>query len=284
MPAYLTHRIAGDMVLEKLDEDAIPHKKAFYLGCQGPDILFFRNYQPWKSARLSLMLGISMHHKKVREFFEHALEYVRKYLGGDLQELKSYIAGMITHYSIDKNAHPFVYGKAGKDSARHNMIEFMWDSFIAKETWDIEADIYDFSSEIKYAPLGEGICDWYCDVAKKIYDTEITTKLMHQAQKHYAKVKKSLSNLNLGVRLLIRFANRVMKFDTRSLKYPETRDYSLFSKEEYGTMQELIRKGVNEAAEMVRFALSYFEEEQEMQLPEWYGDVDFSGDASKLKI
>ena len=170
MPAYLTHRISGDMVLDKLDKDAIKHKKAFYLGCQGPDILFFRNYQPWKSARVSLLLGISMHHKKVREFFEHALEYVREYIGDDLQELKAYIAGMITHYSIDKNAHPFVYDKAGKDSARHNMIEFMWDSMIAKDTWDIEADHYNFSDEINYAPLGDGICEWYCDVAKKVYE------------------------------------------------------------------------------------------------------------------
>ncbi len=75
-----------------------------------------------------------------------------------------------------------------------------------------------------------------------------------------------------------------MKFDTRSLKYPETRDYSLFSKEEYGSMQELIRKGANEAAEMVRFALGYFEGDQDAQLPEWFGDVDFSGNASKMKI
>ncbi len=277
MPAYLTHRISGDMVLNKLDKDAIPHKKAFYLGCQGPDILFFRNYQPWKSARVSLMLGISMHQKKVRTLFEHALEYVREYIGGDLAELKSYIAGMITHYSIDKNAHPFVFGKAGKEHAWHNMIEFMWDSFIAKETWDIEADHYDFSGEIKYAPLGAGICDWYCDAAKKVYDTQITPKLMLQAQKHYAKVKKSLSNLSLGVRLLLRFATRVMKFDTRSLKYPLTRDYSLFSKEEYKLMQGMIAKGVSEAAEAIRFAIGYFEGDGAQELPEWFGDIDFSG-------
>jgi hypothetical protein len=284
MPAYLTHRIAGDMVLDQLDKDAIPHKKAFYLGCQGPDILFFRNYQPWKSARVSLMLGVAMHYKKVRESFEHALEFVSEYIGEDLQELMSYIAGMITHYSIDKNAHPFVFGKAGKDSARHNMIEFMWDSMIAKETWDIEADHYDFSSEINYAPLGEGICDWYCDVAKKIYDTEITPKLMHQAQRHYAKAKKFLSNLNIGVKLLLRFATRVMKFDTHSLKYPLTRNFSLFSKEEYKSMQGMITKGVSEAAEMIRFATEYFDGDEASELPEWFGDVDFSGDAAKYVI
>lgn len=281
MPAYLTHRIAGDMVLDKLDKDVIAHKKAFYLGCQGPDILFFRNYQPWKSARVSLMLGVSMHYKKVRELFEHALDFVHGYIGEDLSELKSYIAGMITHYSIDKNGHPLVFGKAGKDSARHNMIEFMWDSMIAKETWDIEADHYDFSSEIKYATLGAGICDWYCDVAQKVYDTEITPKLMRQAQKHYAKVKKSLSNLNFGVRILLRFATRIMKFDTRSLKYPLTRDYSLFSKDEYKLMQDMIAKGANEAAEMIKFALCYFDGDEAQELPEWFGDVDFSGDASE---
>ena len=272
------------MVLDQLGEDAIPHKKAFYLGCQGPDILFFRNYQPWKSARVSLMLGVAMHYNKVREFFEHALGYVRDYIGDDLQELMSYIAGMITHYAIDKNAHPFVFGKAGEDSAVHNKIEFMWDSMIAKETWDIEAAHYDFSAEIKYALLGDGICDWYCDVAKKIYDTEITPKLMHQAQKHYAKVKKSLSNLNIGVRLLLKFATRVMKFDTRSLKYPLERDFSLYSEQEYQSMKGLIAKGVDEAAQMIAYAIGCFDGEQTAELPDWFGDVDFSGNASKRTV
>lgn len=282
MPAYLTHRAAGEMVLSSLGDSTIADKKAFYLGCQGPDILFFRNYQPWKRAKKSLLLGFSMHQLKVKEFFENALEYVREYMGEDSRELISYMAGMITHYSIDKNAHPFVYKKAGKDSALHHRIEFMWDSFGAKELWDIEAEQYSFSSEIKYRELGAGICDWYCDVAQKVYNTYINPKVVLQAQKHFAKAKQSLNNLRLPGEILLKFAGRVLKFDTSTLKYPKVRDFSVFSKDEYKSMQKMIQKGVNEAVEMVSFAMDYIEGGEKGIIPEWFGDVDFSGNAVKI--
>ena len=31
------------------------------------------------------------------------------------------------------------------------------------------------------------------------------------------------------------------------------------------------------AAQMVKFALDYFEADEPTELPEWFGDVDFSG-------
>jgi hypothetical protein len=37
MPAFLTHRAAGERVLDRIDTCEL-NKKAFYLGCQGPDI------------------------------------------------------------------------------------------------------------------------------------------------------------------------------------------------------------------------------------------------------
>lgn len=277
MPAYLTHRIASEMVEERLSSIDIKNEKAFYLGGQGPDILFFRNYQPWRNARVSLGLGIEMHHTKVRELFEHALEYVKNYKGEDKDELVSYMSGMIVHYAIDKNAHPFVYEKAGDDSALHNRIEFMWDFILTEETWGTRADEYDFKSEIRYAKLGMGICEWYCDAAEKLYDTKITPKIVREAQRHYASAKQSLNNLHLPGKIALWFAGNFLKFDTHSLQYPKEIDYTLFSKEEYEDMKALIEKGVSEAAEMIRFAFKYFESDKPLELPEWFGDKDFSG-------
>lgn len=277
MPAYLTHRIAAEMVEEKLVPIKPAHQKAFYLGSQGPDLLFFRNYQPWRSSKVSLNLGIAMHHKNVREMFKHGFEFVRNYKGKDRAELVSYMAGMVVHYAIDKNAHPFVYKKAGTDGALHNRLEFMWDSVITDETWGTRADEYNFKPEIDYGEICDGIREWYCDVAKELFDTNIRPRIIREAQRHYANAKQSLNNVKLPGKIVLWFASNVLKFDTRSLVYAGEIEYSLFSKEEYEHMNSLIKKGVREAVDMVKFALDYFESEEPKELPEWFGDVDFSG-------
>ena len=156
MPAYLTHRAAGERVLDKL-AGQVPDRNAFYLGCQGPDMLFFRDFQPWRAPVRSLRIGLRMHKERVREMFEAAFDYARQHK--DDNELIAYITGFITHYAIDKNTHPFVYGKAGRDTGTHNRIEFMWDSFAAKEQWDIEPHQFDVYSDIMSGKVGKGICN-----------------------------------------------------------------------------------------------------------------------------
>lgn len=277
MPAYLTHRIAAGMVEEKLAPIKIAHKKAFYLGSQGPDLLFFRNYLPWRSSKVSFNLGIDMHQKNVRQMLKHAFEFVRNYKGKDRQELVSYMCGMIVHYAIDKNAHPFVYKKTGQDNALHNRLEYMWDSIAADESWGIKPTEYNFKQEMDYGEVCDGIKQWYCDVARTVYDTNINSKVVREAQQHYASAKKALNNIKLPGKAALWLATKVMKFDTRSLMYPKKIKYDMFSKEEYELMKGFVQKGVDEAVQMVKYALDYFESGTQQELPDWFGDVDFAG-------
>ncbi len=276
MPAYLTHRAAGERVLDKLGSGVIPHKMAYFLGCQGPDILFFRNYQPWLSSKNSLSLAIAMHSDNVREEMANALEFAQKYDGSDKDEVISYIAGFITHYAIDKNAHPFVYGKAGKDTNAHHGIEFMWDSYSAKEQWDIDPQNFDAPSEIMYDDVGEGICAWYKNVANDVYQKVISLDVVREAQWHFAKAKKALANINLAGRVLIHLVSATTGFDARRMLYPERRDETWFTQKEYKQMQKMIAKGVAESCDMIQFALD-FVGGQPKEMPEWFGDKDFAG-------
>lgn len=274
MPAYLTHRAAGERVLGQLG--VIPHKMAYFLGCQGPDILFFRNYYPWRSSKNSLSLAIAMHSENVRSELANALEFARKYTASDKDELISYIAGFITHYAIDKNAHPFVYGKAGKDTNAHHGIEFMWDSYMSKEQWDIDPQNFDAPAEILYDDIGEGICAWYKTVANDVYHKVISMDVVRQAQRHFAKAKKALADINLAGKLLIHIVSAMTGFDARRMLYPERRDETWFTKEEYMKMQAMIEKGVNESIDMIRFALDYIGG-QPKEIPDWFGDKNFAG-------
>ena len=275
MPAYLTHRVAGEKVLNKLP-GAVVDEKAFYLGCQGPDMLFFRDFQPWRAPRKSMRLGLRMHKESVRELFLTALNYAKQYNHEDRSELIAYVTGFITHYAIDKNTHPFVYGKAGRNTGIHNRIEFMWDSFAAKEQWDIEPQQFDLYSDIMYDEVGSGICHWYKTVIKEVYGKDIRAHIIRRAQRHFAKVKALLADINLLGRVIIRVIRGLSGFDIGAMRYPEHRSEEWFSSEEYARMQDMLQKGVDEACDMIRFALGYISGD-ENTLPEWFGDTDFSG-------
>lgn len=275
MPAYLTHRVAGEKVLDRL-LGAVEDKKAFYLGCQGPDMLFFRDFQPWRAPRKSMRLGLRMHKESVRELFETALDYTKQYQDTDRSELIAYVTGFITHYAIDKNTHPFVYGKAGRNASLHNRIEFMWDSYAAKEQWDIEPQQFDVYSDIMYGEVGSGICHWYKTVIKEVYGKDIRAKIIRRAQRHFAKVKLLLADINLLYRVLIRIIRGLSGFDVGAMTYPDCRSEEWFSHEEYVRMQDMLQKGVDEACDMIRIALGYISGD-ENTLPEWFGDTDFSG-------
>jgi hypothetical protein len=281
MPAYLTHRAAGEEVIGRLKEASIPEEKAFYLGCQGPDILFYKMYKPWRLFRRSFLLGLKMHREKTRELFAHALEFIKDYDGQDRDELVSYIAGFITHYSIDKNAHPFVYGKAGSDTCKHNATESMWDSFVAKEKWGIEPKQFDIYSEVMYGRIGEGICEWYAAAAESVYDAALKTKTLVQAQKYLAKAKKALSNIHFPGKLLLRIISGIIGFDLKTMLYPEERDDSMFSGEEYRSMRDMLDQGIDEACGMAEFMLEYINGSGR-ELPVCFGNMNFAGEAENI--
>lgn len=281
MPGFLTHRAAGEEVFERLQKGSIPEEKAFYLGCQGPDLLFFRNYQPWHIRRMTLRLGVTMHREKTRDLLTNVLEFLRTYDKKDKGELISYIAGFITHYSVDKNAHPFVYGKAGSNTNIHNATESMWDSYIAKERWGIEPQQFDISSDVLYREVCDGICELYSAVAKSVYDAVLNSKAVIQAQYHLAKAKEALANIRLPGKMFMKLVYEVSGFDLRNLIYPEERNDLLFTGEEYKSMTGMLEKGVDEASDMTKFMLDYVNG-ADVDIPDWFGDRNFAGEKTNM--
>lgn len=281
MPGFLTHRAAGEEVFERLKTGSIPEEKAFYLGCQGPDMLFFRNYQLWHVRRKTLRLGVTMHRDKTRELMTQIFEFLSSYNKKDKGELISYIAGFITHYSVDKNAHPFVYGKAGSNTNVHNATESMWDSYIAKERWGIEPQQFDIFSDVMYREVCDGICEWYSAAAKYVYDAVLNSKAVIQAQYHLAKAKELLSQIRLPGKMITELVYKITGFDLRSLLYPNERDESLFTGDEYKSMTGMLEKGIDEACEMTEFMLEYING-AELNIPDWFGDLNFAGEKTNM--
>ncbi len=276
MPAYLTHRAAGERVMGKLST-AVTHSEAFYLGCQGPDILFFRNYQPWRSSKDSLPLAIAMHANSTRELLTHAFCFLKKYDRKDKDEVASYMAGFLTHYTVDSSAHPFIYGKAGGDTNLHHATESMWDSYIAKEQWGIEPQKFDIFSDVMYGEVAGGISEWYSSAARQVYGLTLKEGAIAQAQAHLAKAKKALCNLRLPHKALIKLLEWLSGLDLRTMIYPAARDESLFSREEYKGMQGMIERGVEEAERIILLLMDYINS-ADIALPSWLGGKNFAGE------
>lgn len=277
MPAYLTHRAAGERVLEKLGA-AVTHNKAFYFGCQGPDILFFRNYQPWRNSKDSLPLGLAMHRESTRKLIEHIFGFLKTYDKSDRDEVASYLAGFLTHYTTDSAAHPFVYGKAAGDTNKHQATEAMWDSFIASEQWGIEPEEFDVFSDVMYGEVTVGVEQWYASAAKEIYGAVLKPGAVAQAQAHLARAKKALCNIRLPHKALMKLLQWISGLDLRNMMYPEARNDSLFTSDEYRGMQNMIDRGVEEAQNVI-LLLQEFINGGVPSLPSWLGGTNFAGEA-----
>ena len=270
MPAYMTHKAAGEKVLDKLGNEMVKNKKLFYLGCQGPDVL----YSNWHSLKSSLRLGLKMHKLRTRELMRHALDYLRQYNRGDKDALISYFAGMLTHYTVDKWTHPYIYGKAGGNVGMHNAMEFVWDIFTSKEVWDVdlrEANVY---QEIMTDTLDQGISNWYVSAANDIYGKKINDKSIRRAQVNFAKSKNRMFTHPQRFRRFFIWATSGLKI--KKMLFLEQHNDSIFSEEEFVQMQLLVQRGVNEACNLINFMLDYIREAV-MDIPEKLFERNFSG-------
>jgi hypothetical protein len=107
MPAATTHvEFARDFLrIHPEIAETIRNHHMFWLGAQGPDLLFF--------SRASILpgslhkYGNLMHEKKVWE----VMDFFDRYSRGD-QDLRDYLKGYLCHYALDSRVHPLVYGCA----------------------------------------------------------------------------------------------------------------------------------------------------------------------------
>lgn len=271
MPAFFTHRAAGQRVLDKLHIDAVTHRKAFLLGCQGPDI-FYSNKRAVKSG---ITLGLAMHNQKTRQLLTHIFDFLKKYDKKDKDELISYLAGFLVHYTVDKITHPFIYKKSGRNFGAHHAMEYMWDSYTTKQEWNLEAGHIDVFSDVMYGELSEGILEWYASVTNDVYNRSFKQDTAKKAHLRFAKSKQRMfTNPSFTKKLFFRMTTGV---NSKEMLYPHDNEHELFSREDFGLMQNMILESVNEAYQFIRFMLKYMQG-SEIQLFDRFVDKDFHGE------
>ena len=110
MPALITHHLFGEESIDRLPVGVITAEEeriAFLIGNQGPDPFFFHA----RSARASacMQLGSRMHAARISRQFAALRDGVGHLPERDASLGRAFVLGLLSHYVLDRNAHPFVY-------------------------------------------------------------------------------------------------------------------------------------------------------------------------------
>ena len=112
MPALITHRLFGEESMNLLPAGIVStedERLAFLLGNQGPDPYFFRMRTP--ETRSCTEFGRRMHRCRMTRQFATLREGVGRLVPADAGVGRAYVLGLLSHYVLDRTAHPFVYAQ-----------------------------------------------------------------------------------------------------------------------------------------------------------------------------
>lgn len=127
MPSAYAHYRLGFRTLATLPPEAASlirrNRQMFDLGLHGPDFLFY--YHPFAGHKLG-RLGSAIHSQTGREFFGRAARLLK--LQPD-EAAESYLFGVLAHFALDSQCHPFVEQMAGEESG-HIEIETEFDRYL----------------------------------------------------------------------------------------------------------------------------------------------------------
>ena len=112
MPALITHHLFGEESIDRLPAGVIgtdEERLAFLLANQGPDPYFFRVRTP--RAAQCMDLARSLHRCRISRQFEVLRDGVSHLRQHDAHVGRAFVLGLLSHYALDRAAHPFVYAQ-----------------------------------------------------------------------------------------------------------------------------------------------------------------------------
>ena len=173
MPGLITHySFARDIALSK---DNSSYLEAYFLGAQGPDPFMYYAQLKKRPNKLEVRdYGGYIHHHDPSKLYAKMFEYAYSSPWKNL--LFAYLEGVMTHYSLDRFCHPYIFYKTGfsKDKSKakyyfasHVKFESYLDVIIARKKKILS---YKFNryEEVKEEELRIISKMWF-DATKEVY-------------------------------------------------------------------------------------------------------------------
>ena len=147
MPGSITHELVAERAKTLLPKDIAALAETapdyFYLGAQGPDLLFF--YRPL--SRKEPNFGRLLHRERIYDLFCAFMVTLRRMAGDNLKKACAYVLGYISHCCADAVFHPFLYNflhelRGGR--FEHQQMENDWDVYFLAHYRGHGAEKYSF--------------------------------------------------------------------------------------------------------------------------------------------
>lgn len=194
MPCMITHKIFAEKTLlnlNKTDIVALIEKNAhlYYIGSNGPDILFYHNTLPWQShlSQHVSKLGNRMHSMNINAFYEKAFELITQQTNLQIKErMMAYILGHLAHWALDKSVHPYIFYRTGATEKihmdYHHRIESDIDLKLLHRIKGVEAQDYRSYQICEYDnDMLQAIARIYVPIAKEVFHVDLKVNDIRKA-------------------------------------------------------------------------------------------------------
>ncbi|MEG0168655.1 zinc dependent phospholipase C family protein [Anaerorhabdus sp.] len=222
MPSLITHELFGKEVcrslplqLEKIINSNI---EEFSIGTSGPDLFFYYNAWPWKNqeeAHRIATMGGKIHNHNIHDFFKQVFEECKAH---QTQEKISYISGLLCHWALDKEAHPYIFNqtestKGGNSSLLHRRFESHLDYLMLKLIKNQTPKEYPGYKLLKYDQhTVDAVFEVYKNPLHDIYQDDIDRKTIEGCLKDFYQIQKVLYDpKNMKKKLLFGFEKNILK-------------------------------------------------------------------------
>lgn len=188
LSASFAHYRFGKALLPLLPPQAAQDVKRFRrlydMGLHGPDIFFYHN--PIMTTQAG-SLGKKFHRMSGADFFRHGCAIART------EAHRAYLYGLLAHYCLDSQIHPYVHECVAAGKVRHVEMEVEFDRFLMEADGILSPHTYDQTGHMKLT-RGE------CATVAEFYGTSASA------------VRRSVGNFSIASKLLtLKWRNAMKK-------------------------------------------------------------------------
>lgn len=202
MPSLITHELFGKEVCRslppQLSKIIASNTQEFSIGTSGPDLFFYYNAWPWMNqteAHKIATIGSAIHQHHIHDFFKAVFEQVKLH---QTQEKISYVAGLLCHWALDKEAHPYIFyqtesTKGGNSSLYHRAFESHLDYLMLQLIRGVSVKDYPGYKLLSYDNKSvDAIFEVYHQPLQDVYHFDLDTKCIETCLKHFYGIQKVL--------------------------------------------------------------------------------------------
>lgn len=174
MPSTYAHYRFGAKLFTNMPGDVrrtiMRFRQLFDMGLHGPDIFFFSGVIPGTNANF---LGTKYHDMTGEEFFTRACRWLRL---EPSEAAVAYLYGVLCHYCLDCQCHPYVRDVADKGEVSHFRLETELERRLLERDGKVPACSYDLSQNIRLTPGEcETVARFYSPASPKAVKTAVSS-------------------------------------------------------------------------------------------------------------